>query len=399
MKILVVCQYYYPEPFRISDICEELVLRGHKVTVLTGLPNYPEGVTDPRYKFGRKRNEIINGVHVKRVFEIPRGNSKVQLFLNYFSFALSGSIKSLTLKSDFDVVFVNQLSPVFMAIPAILYKKIYNKKLFLYCLDLWPASLASGGIDQGNRIYRIIKKISRWIYQSADGIAVTSKMFIRYFEQELKLNTKIIRYVPQYAEDLFGENNSITKENNDFNLVFAGNIGVMQSVETIIEAAAILKENDRIKFHIVGDGTSLEACKELVNSYDLKNVYFYGRKPLSDMPYYYSMADAMLLTLKKDELISYTLPGKVQSYMAAGKPIIASIDGEGQRLVNEANCGYASEAENSKLLADNILKISSANELELLGINSLNYYKREFNKEKFMNSLETELTLLGDANV
>ena len=399
MKILVVCQYYYPEPFRIPNICEELVLRGHKVTVLTGLPNYPEGITDPSYKFGKKRNEIINGVHVKRVFEIPRGNSKVQLFLNYFSFALSGSIKSLTLKSDFDVVFVNQLSPVFMAIPAILYKRIYNKKLFLYCLDLWPASLASGGISRESSIYKMFKKISKWIYQSADGIGVTSKMFVRYFEQELNLNTSIIRYIPQYAEDLFGENNSAPKGNSDFNLVFAGNVGVMQSVETIIEAAAILKENDKIKFHIVGDGTSLEACKELAKSYNLKNVYFYGRKPLTDMPYYYNIADAMLLTLKKDDLISYTIPGKVQSYMAAGKPIVASIDGEGQRLIKEAKCGFAAEAENHKMLADNIIKISDYEDIKSFSFNSLQYYNKEFNKEKFIINLEKELIKLGDLDV
>ncbi|WP_342528159.1 glycosyltransferase family 4 protein [Chryseomicrobium sp. FSL W7-1435] len=399
VKILVVCQYYYPEPFRITDICEELVRRGHKVTVLTGLPNYPEGEIHPEYKFGKNRNETINGVQVKRVLEIPRGKSKAQLFLNYFSFALSGSIKSLNLKKDFDVIFVNQLSPVFMTIPAIVYKKVYNKKLFLYCLDLWPASLASGGISQENSIYKIIKKISKWIYQSADGIAVTSKMFIRYFDQDLKVDTNKISYLPQYAEDLFGEDNTNNKLNNDFNLVFAGNVGVMQSVETIVEAAKILKENNKIIFHIVGDGTSLEGCKALATLYELDNVIFYGRKPITDMPNYYNMADVMLLTLKKDDLISYTLPGKVQSYMAAGKPIVASIDGEGQRLINEANCGYASEAENPKLLAENILKMSTDAKMDLLGINSLNYYRKEFNKQKFMDSLESELILLGDSNV
>ena len=155
MKILVVCQYYYPEPFRISDMCETLVEKGHEVTVLTGLPNYPEGQILGDYRYCRNRNEVLNGVKVIRSFEIGRGNNKLKLFLNYLSFAVSGSLKAFFMNEKFDVVLVNQLSPVMMGIPAIVYKKKHKKKILLYCLDLWPDSLAAGGIQKSSIIYKV----------------------------------------------------------------------------------------------------------------------------------------------------------------------------------------------------------------------------------------------------
>lgn len=254
MKILVACQYYYPEPFRITDICESLVKRGHDVTVLTGLPNYPEGKVPKEYHHGKKRYEIINGVKIIRCFEIGRGKSKIKLFLNYFSYALSATFKALIMKEKFDVVLVNQLSPVMMGIPAMAYKKKHNKKILLYCLDLWPDSLAAGGIKEGSIIYKIFYKISKWIYKSADIILITSSMFEDYFRNFLQINTVNIKHLPQYAEDLFMEKENIvseiatTTDNKTYNFIFAGNIGDIQSVDTIVKAANELKEKENIFF-------------------------------------------------------------------------------------------------------------------------------------------------------
>jgi glycosyltransferase involved in cell wall biosynthesis len=395
MKILVVCQYYYPEPFRIYDICETLVKKGHDVTVLTGLPNYPEGRILKEYRFGKKRNEVLNGVKVIRSFEIGRGNGKIKLFLNYFSFALSASLKTLFMKEKFDAVLVNQLSPVMMGIPAIIYKKKHNKKILLYSLDLWPASLAAGGIKEKSLIYKVFLKISKWIYNSADSILVTSSMFKNYFEDTLKLDTKLIGHLPQYAEDLFTETIEIPK-NDKYNFVFAGNIGDMQSVDTIVKAANELKNYTNIVFHIVGDGSKLEECKLLCDKLLLDNVIFYGRRPISEMPMYYSLADAMLITLKANKTLSYTLPGKVQSYMASGKPIIGAINGETRSVIEESGCGFCCEAENYKEFADIIIQFCNSDNKKIMARNSYNYYKRNYSKERFISVLENTLIKLEE---
>lgn len=325
MKILVICQCYYPEQFRINDICEELVKKENKVTVLTGLPNYPEGKVPKEYKFFKKRKETHNGVNIIRTFEIGRRKGSVFRILNYCSYMISASLKAIFLSRDYDCVYVYQLSPVTMAIPGIIYKKKNKKKLHLYCLDLWPASLTAGGIKKESYFYRLMKKVSRWIYKSADTISITSKKFEEYLEQELGIKNKKIIYLPQYAEKAYNDINVKDNFEKEVNFVFAGNIGEAQSVETIINAANEITD-ERIKIHIVGSGSNLEECKELAKNMGLKNVIFYGKKTINEMKYFYEMADAMLITLKKDDVINMTLPGKIQSYMAASKPIIGAID-------------------------------------------------------------------------
>lgn len=394
MKILVVCQYYYPEPFRISDICEKLVKRGHKVTVLTGLPNYPEGEIYEKYKNKRNRIENRNGVDIIRTFEIGRRNSKIFLFLNYLSFLVSGSLKALFIKEKFDVILVNQLSPILMGIPGMVYKKKNNKKMLLYCLDLWPSSLIAGGISNTSLIYKGFLKISKWIYNSADSILVTSEMFKEYFKVFLKVDEKKIDYLPQYAEDLFG--NCETKLDKElFNLVFAGNIGDMQSVETIILAANELKQYKKIMFHIIGDGSKLEECKKLAKKLELSNLKFYGRKPIEEMPYFYEMANAMLLTLKSDEIISYTLPGKIQSYMIAKKAILGAIDGEAMNVIKKSKCGLCCQAEDYISFAKIILEFCNNEKSSEMAKQSYKYYSENFNEENFINKLEKKLEELN----
>ena len=400
MKILVVCQYYYPEPFRITDICESLAKRGHEVTVLTGLPNYPEGEILQEYRHGNKREEKLNCVNIIRCHEIGRGKSKIKLFLNYFSYSISATSKALRMKDEYDVILVNQLSPVLMGIPALAYKKRFSKKILFYCLDLWPDSLAAGGVKQNSFIYRLFYKISKWIYSSADLILVTSSMFEDYFRDVLKINEISLKHLPQYAEDLFTvnlEHSSASRDKNKiYNFVFAGNIGDMQSVETIIKAANELKEIKHISFHIIGDGSRLEDCKKLSNELNVNSISFYGRKPIKEMPKYYAMADAMLITLKANKTLSLTLPGKVQSYMAAGKPIIGAIDGETRIVIEKADCGYICEAENYKALAKIIKEFCISNDKEQMGKNAQNFYIENYSKEKFMTVLENALFDLED---
>ena len=394
MKILVVCQYYYPEPFRIHEVCEELVSRGHELTVLTGLPNYPMGVIPPEYRNGQRRLENINGVKVIRVKETPRTKGKVGLAKNYVSFVWHGCLKALTMKKDFDVIFVYQLSPILMAIPAFTAKWFSRtKRIALYCLDLWPESLVSLNISKDSAFFKAIRTVSRRIYNGADIVAYTSRKFEDYFREELKLKQKNYTYIPQFADELF--TGVASSEHEGFNLVFAGNVGEMQSVDTIIRAAARI-EDPSVKWHIVGDGFALEECRKLCAELKADDrVTFYGRKPVEEMPDFYAMADAMLVTLADNKTISYTLPGKVQSYMAAGKPILAAANGEIASLISEAGCGMCAGAQNDKELAGLALALKTA-DLKTMGINSRKYYDEHFSKKKHVDAIEKMLNGAGN---
>lgn len=388
MKILVVCQYYYPETVRITDICEELVKRGHEVKVITDIPNYPMGEIYEGYGLLKNRNQTINGVRVHRSFTIPRKSGPIFRVLNYYSFAFFSTIYAVFMKADFDVVFVNQLSPVMMAYAAIIYAKKHNKKLVMYCLDLWPESLVAGGITRGSLVYKLFHKFSKDIYKQFDKILVTSKSFSNYFEKEFSLtNTE---YLPQYAEELFTPGFCRKEPDEYFDLMFAGNIGAMQSIDTIIKAAELLKNKKNIRWHIVGDGSELGNLKEQAKNLD--NVFFYGRKSIEEMPKYYSMADAMLVTMKKDPIISLTLPGKIQSYMLAGKLILGAADGEIKNTINESKCGLCCDAEDYVGLAKLVVELSQNGETEKYAKNSFDYYEENFLKSHFIDFLIEELT-------
>lgn len=390
MKILVVCQYYYPEPFRLPDICEAMVQQGHSVTVVTGTPNYPEGVVYPGYEKGAHADEMRNGVRIHRCPLIPRKQGALYRFLNYYSFVYSSHRYLRGLKEDFDVVFVNQLSPVMMAEAALSWAKRNRKKCVLYCLDLWPESLLAGGIGKNSPIYKVFWHISRSIYRKADTILITSMGFRDYFRDVLGIKNQQIRYLPQYAEDMFGTVGAADTEQNGVHYLFAGNVGKSQAVETIVEAAKLVQDDNRIHIHIVGGGISLDSCKALADGLD--NITFYGRRDVSEMPSFYAKADAMLVTLVDDATLSLTLPGKVQSYMAAGKAVIGAINGETARLVQTADCGSCAPAEDAAALAQ-ILK-NGADHPQLLrrqGQNARKYYDEHFRKETFMDTLLTVL--------
>lgn len=393
-KILVICQYYKPEPFRIADICEEMVRRGHEVQVVTGYPNYPEGVLYEGYGKGKHIDEVINGVKVHRCYTVPRQTGTVKRMMNYYSYAASSIKYVLSRKciasdgSSFDVVFCNQLSPVMMAYAAIVYKKMHKIPAVMYCLDLWPESLIAGGIARKSVLYKYYHYVSKRIYRQMDKILITSRMFSNYLRDEFGIKKEEIEYLPQYAEGIFEQIPPRT-EDGTFNFMFAGNIGTVQSVETVIKTAEILKD-EPVKFHIVGGGTDLERLQKMGEN--MKNVIFYGRKPIEEMPEFYAKADAMLITLAADPVLSLTLPGKVQSYMAVGKPIIGAIDGETKTVIEEAQCGFCGKAEDVDELAENIRKfIGNNTDRFLMGKNAREFYVNNFQELMFMDKLEKYL--------
>ena len=390
MKILVVCQHYYPEPFRITDICEELVKRGHEVTVVTGTPNYPMGKIYAGYEKGKQRDEIRAGVKIHRCFEIGRRQGTLFRFLNYYSFAISSKRYIKRMKEKFDVVFANQLSPIMMVNGAVAYKKKQGAKLVMYVMDLWPESLIVGGVKRGSLLYKYYHKVSKKIYRAADKLLVTSKLFKDYLSKEFGIDESGIGYLPQYAEDLFSAVDCKKEPDGSVDLLFAGNIGAAQSLMTVCKAANKTQDLP-VCYHIVGDGIELENCKAYCAENGLSKVLFYGRRPLNEMSNFYAKADGMLLTLVKNEVLSLTLPGKAQTYMAAGKPVIGAIDGAGAELIKEANCGYVSEAENAEALTENIRAffedVKTGKAIEF-GANARLYYEKHFAKENFLTNLE-----------
>jgi glycosyltransferase involved in cell wall biosynthesis len=290
------------------------------------------------------------------------------------------------LNEEYDVVFVNQLSPVMMANAAIAYKEKHKTPVVLYCLDLWPESLVAGGISRTGAIYQFFHKVSKKIYRHADKILITSKSFADYFKKEFGITDT--EYLPQYAESIFTPEQCGKEKDDYIDLMFAGNIGMAQSVDTIIKAARLTQDISNLRWHIVGDGSESEKLKAMAQR--MTQVIFHGRKPLEEMPKYYAMADAMLVSMQKNSVLRRTLPGKVQTYMAAGKPIIGAVDGETRLIISDAGCGICGGAEDAEVLAENVRRFVKMNR-ELLGKNARTYYEEHFEKGMFIEKIEKQL--------
>lgn len=394
MKVLVVCQYYYPENFQITPICEQLVKEGFSITVLTGLPNYPTGIIPEEYKNGR-RDEFVNGVHIIRCNEIGRKRGAFYLGVNYLSYMLSAAYMVGKLDKDFDLVFVYQLSPVLMAIPGILYSKKNKVPVFLYCCDLWPESIKMYIKNERNIVFKLIDRISKKIYSNVDKIACQSSSFLAYFQKTHNISNNKLIYLPAFADETYlTQDFSPVGENVDF--VFLGNLGIAQNLISVLKAVEKIKEVPGFVVHFVGDGSVLNEMKEFVCNHGLQDVVmFYGRRPVEEMPAFYKLADACLVSLKADNQTGLTLPSKVQGYMAAGKTIIGMIDGSTKEVVEESGCGVCVGADDidgfASLLKDFILHKEKYDEC---GKNGRVYFKKHFCKGKFMERLRIELESL-----
>ncbi len=409
MRILIISQYFWPETFRINDLCSELVQRNHHVTVLTGKPNYPGGDVFPEFESDPSKYGQYKGARVVRVPMLARGQgNSLRLLMNYLSFAFSASLWGWIKlrKLEFDIIFVFQASPVTVGLPAIFLKKIKKIPVVLWVLDLWPETLEALGVIKSKFILGLIGRMVSLIYNGCDLVLGQSRAFLDGIALHCREREKI-KYFPSWSEDIFssqvsGETEEIAKFNGAFKVLFAGNVGEAQDFPSLIKAAEHLKsENACVKFFIVGDGRMLSWVKQQVVEKGLENyIYLLGRHPLEEMPVFYASADALLVCLKKSKVFSMTIPGKLQTYMMAGKPILAMLDGEGARVVNEANAGHSCNAEDFRVLADNVVAMSNLKEVELevLGNNARNYAHREFEREVLISQLEQWLSELVFSN-
>lgn len=399
MKILLVTQYFYPENFKGNDIAFEMQKKGHEVTVLTGIPNYPKGEFFNGYGYFKRRRETVNGVKVIRTFLIPRGNSTaIPLMVNYFTWFIFASFYAvyLALSKKFDKIIVQQLSPVMMGLPAVVVKKIQKIPVYFWVLDLWPESLESAGGIKNKKILGFFESMVKFLYRNSDKILISSKGFKQSILKKGNFEDKII-YFPNWAEKSINESKqnveiNLPKFPSGFNILFAGNVGVAQDLVNAIKAMEIvLKQNKKINFLILGDGRDRKRLEKLVLEKNIeKNIHFFGKYPIETMSYFFSKADCMFVSLKNEPIFSLSLPAKVQAYMSVGKPIISMMNGEGYNIINEADCGFAVHAEDYNDLADKILEIEKLPVIERqrLGENGKSFYQENFVLENCISNLE-----------
>lgn len=343
MKILVVSQYYYPEQFRINDICAELVKKGHQVTVLTGRPNYPKGEIFLGYE-DDKQEERINGVNIIRCKCRPRHQGIVNLAKNYLSFITKGCNKILDLKSDYDLVFVYGISPITMGFPAIFYKLRHNVPIYYYCLDIWPEAVREISSDKilskYHPVYIVAYLISRIVYSMVDCIGVKCTQFEDYLVKTCGVPRNKIKLLYEHAEDIYLKVNEHPKENGCYDFMFLGNIGSSQNCEFLVKAFKMINSKKQRKLHFVGDGSDLENLKNLVEKLGMNDtVVFHGRKSIEEINDYYNLADCCLLTLSNRTACGLTPPAKLTGYMAACRPVIAAAEGATKSIIKESECG------------------------------------------------------------
>lgn len=407
LRILVVSQYFWPENFRINDLVKEWVQRGHEVTVLTGIPNYPAGKVFDAFRWQPSAFAEYEGARVIRIPMLPRGTGGLRLMFNYLSFVLGACIFGpwQLLSKPVDVIFVFEPSPVTVGLPAVLLSRIKNAPVVFWVLDLWPETLAAIGVVRSSLVLGWVGRMVRFIYNRCTLVLGQSHSFLDSIASHCDDKSKI-RYFPSWSEDLltYGDVNlapEVPEWKSGFTLVFSGNIGEAQDMPALLEAVESLKSNASIRWIIVGDGRKFDWLQSEVIKRGLdKQVLLPGRFSLDRMPSFYAHADALLVTLKRDPVFSMTIPGKVQSYLMAGIPLLGMLDGEGAAVIQAADAGLTCSAGDSAGLAGAVLTMAgmSLERRRQMGSNGVRYAQQEFGRYQLMNRLEallSEAVVLG----
>jgi colanic acid biosynthesis glycosyl transferase WcaI len=405
MRILVVTQYYWPETFRINDLVTDLVQRGHEITVLTGIPNYPEGTVYTEFTIDPSKFSEHEGARVVRVPMFARGKGNVRLVLNYLSYALSASLIGFCKlrKQQFDVIFCYQLSPITIGVPAILFRLLRGIPLVFWVLDLWPDTLEAVGVVRSKRTLSAIGKLVSFIYNNCDLILGQSKSFLPHII-EMSKNSRV-EYFPSWADALFQQmrikpiSSMVSVE--QFNIMFAGNVGEAQDFPAVLQAVELLKNNTVIHWTIVGDGRMSDWLEnEIVQRGLQSSIKLAGRHPIEKMPEFFHQADALLVSLKNEPIFAMTIPGKLQAYLMSGKPILAMLNGEGANIVAESGCGITCSSGNWKCLAAAAQRLSTMpeSELDAMGKKGINLSMKEFNREELISQLEIWMMELANSD-
>jgi len=401
VRLLVVSQYFWPENFRVNELVTELVKRGHEVTVLTGYPNYPEGEVLPAFRAAPEQFAEFAGAEVLRVPMLGRGRGALRLMLNYLSFAVSASVAGpWKLRGRrFDNIFFFEPSPITAVLPAVLLRRLKRAPLHLWVLDLWPETLSAVGVVKSQRVLGWVGKMVSFIYRRCDRILLQSRAFVPSVQKYAGEASSRIRYFPGWTEGLFNDNldqvvpaPELAPHAGVFKVLFAGNIGDAQDFPAILDAAEQLKGRHDIRWLVVGDGRSAESVREQIVRRGLQDrVVMLGRFPLERMPSFFRGADALLVSLKADPIFSLTIPGKVQSYMGVGVPLLGMLDGEGGRVIKESGGGLVSPASDGPALARNVASLAamSPQDRRGMGERARAYGRAEFDRDSLIDALET----------
>jgi glycosyltransferase involved in cell wall biosynthesis len=390
MRILVVCQYYYPERIVITSICEDLVRRGHEVFVVTGQPNYGYGKIAPGYE--NIHDEVINGVKVHRCKLYPRGDSKISLIRNYLSFNRSSKKYIKTVKEQFDLVYSMELSPVIGVEAANIYAKRHHVPHLLHCLDLWPESVvATGAFKKNSLAYHFLFHWSKKIYDRATKILVSSPSFERYFNETLRLKKQLL-FVPQPPLVPKATIQPVVYS-TAYNFVYAGNVGSLQLVENFVSACQAFKHRNDFAFYIVGNGTRVPVVKEMIEKMGLKDIVHYHEMVSSEeAAAYYPNATALIVPLANTQSpVSKTIPIKLISSLYFGRPILACIKGDGGTVLHRAG-GSVFADENPQDIAKAMEEMIEMpkDKLDKMGTNNKKYFLANFEFGKVMDQIESE---------
>jgi len=395
MKILLLTPHFYPETFKCNDMAFELQKRGHDVTVMTAIPDYPQGSFFKGYGIFKRRKEVIHEVKVHRSLIIPRGNGdSLRLALNYLSYTFFAVIKAIWFgfSKNFDAIIVHETSPVMVGIPAVLIKQLQKIPLCFWILDLWPESLFAAGGIRNKFVLKFFESLTCWIYKNCDTLLIGSKGFHKSIEPKGDFKNKIV-YFPNWVDDIDPSNKAVPNFPDGFNIVFTGNIGDAQDFPHVIDVAKKLKNCKDINFFIIGDGRKKKWLDEQIRKNNLSNIKCLGRFPIEQMPEFYKKASVLFLALKNNLIFSLTAPAKLQAYMSSGKPVVAMINGEGADLISEADCGWSVPAEDSDALASLLLKLSKEDKevLKKKGENGKAYSDQHFRFSDCIDNLESIL--------
>lgn len=395
MKILIVTQYFYPENFKCNDMAFELQKRGHDVTVMTAIPNYPKGKFFDGYGVFKNRKEIMNGVKVHRSFLVPRGKGgSIRLALNYLSYTFFSSLKAVWfgLSKKFDAIVVHEPSPILVGVPAVIIKKMQKIPMHFWVLDLWPESLTAAGGIKKKSVLDFFESITKWIYRNSNTLLIGSKGYRQSIVQKGDFDHKI-KYFPNWVEESLLERKTylIPDLPIGFNIVVAGNMGDAQDLPHVLDAMLLLKGKP-INIIFIGDGRKKDYVEKFALENNLQNqIHCLGRYPLEYMPAFFSKADILFMALKNEPIFALTIPSRIQAYMSAGKPVVAMINGEGADLIAEADCGWTVPAEDSKSLASLFDELSHLNKvvLDKKGSNGKIYSEKHFKFSTCISNLET----------
>ncbi len=395
--ILVICQYFYPEPFRINDICCELVKRGHKVTVVTGIPNYPQGKFYKGYGLFKKRKETWNGIDIIRIPLIARGKSSIGMVMNYLSFVVSGFFWKTFAKIKADCVFNFETSPMTQALVSVWYAKKLKVPHYIYVQDLWPENVETVLGIHNKLVIGPIDKMVDYIYKNSKKIFVTSDSFKDNVLARVDDADKVI-YLPQYAEELYTPKERTDVEeipsDESFKIIFTGNIGYAQGLDILPRTAEILATKGcvGIQFVLVGDGRYKEKLTEEIENRGVSGSFILvDRQPAERIPGLLAACDVAFLSFMDSPLFEMTIPAKLQSYMACGMPIVASASGETERIIRESDCGICCPLGDAEALANALLELKKSDRLAEMARNSIAYNKAHFDKDELISMLETEL--------